>query len=131
VKKKLNFNFVKFHGKPVPLERTAIAAQRFEYLIKILQIQDQGYTVYYQDEIWCNENQSISKGWHIPAELVIGGPLNRNNLDFWLKGIGHRFSDNIMIGNEIITRVLLELIFTNFSNVKVGLVQNPRGWEEE
>lgn len=50
MKKQLKFKFVKFHGKPVPLEREDIAAQRWKYLRTVRRLRREGYNVKFNND---------------------------------------------------------------------------------
>ena len=97
MKEQLKFKFVKFEGI-WPLERPDIVKHRSDYLLKIKELRAKGYKIYYQDESWINANESPSKGWHIPEREILGMGNGRSQVDIWLKGVGHRFSDGLIGG---------------------------------
>ena len=54
--------------------------------------------IFYQDETWANENQSLSMGWHMPEKEVLGNNTASNRFDVMVRGVGRRFSDGMLGG---------------------------------
>lgn len=105
MKKQLKFKFGRFQGKPVPMERDDIAAQRHHYLRSIKKYRREGYNIFYTDETWANEGHSLKSGWHIPEKEILGMQNVRPHVDIWLRGVGHRFVDG-MIGTLLYIYVI-------------------------